>query len=44
VTPETQLVLTDWLKGNLTDRLRTRNSPIDSTALTATTILSTRCK
>jgi len=22
-----QLALTDWLKGNLTDRLRTRNSP-----------------
>jgi len=27
VTRETQLALTDWLKGNLTDRLRTRNSP-----------------
>jgi len=29
VTRETQLALTDWLKGNLTDRLRTRNSPSD---------------
>jgi len=28
VTRETQLVLTNWLKGNLTDRLRTRNSPL----------------
>jgi len=27
VTRETQLALTNWLKGNLTDRLRTRNSP-----------------
>jgi len=27
VTWETQLVLTSWLKGNLTDRLRARNSP-----------------
>jgi len=27
VTRETQLALTDWLKGNLTDRLTTRNSP-----------------
>jgi len=28
VTRETQLALTDWLKGNLTDRLRTRNAPL----------------
>ena len=28
MTQETQLALTDWLKGNLTDRLRTRNSPL----------------
>jgi len=30
VTRETQLSLTDWLKvkGNLTDRWRTRNSPL----------------
>jgi len=27
VTRETQLALTDWLKDNLTDRLKTRNSP-----------------
>jgi len=27
VTRETQLALTHWLKGNLTDRLRTRNLP-----------------
>jgi len=30
VTREKQLALTNWLKGNLTDRLRTRNSPLDS--------------
>jgi len=28
VTRETQLVLTDWLKGNLTDPLRMRHSPL----------------
>jgi len=28
VTRETHLALTSWLKGNLTDRLRTRNSPL----------------
>jgi len=28
VTRKTQLALTDWLKGNLTDQLRTRNSPL----------------
>jgi len=27
MTRETQLAFTDWLKGNLTDQLRTRNSP-----------------
>jgi len=28
VTRETQLAVTDWLKGNLTNWLRTRNSPL----------------
>ena len=31
MTRETQLALTDWLKGNLTDRLRMRNSPLMQT-------------